>query len=231
MASSAPPTTRLLAILVAFSLLLAPATMAARDEQESDRVAFLPGQPRSPAVSQFSGYVTVNERNGRALFYWFFEAHASPEQKPLLLWLNGGCEITQLLSCFKVKTTFSVVSEICILLMFGLLLSEANVLFLESPVGVGFSYTNTTSDLNKLDDRFVAEDTYNFLVNWFSRFPQYKSNDFYISGESYAGNSVATGHYVPQLAELVHERNKHLERNQHINLKGFVVSTYKLHLL
>ncbi|KAK3160852.1 hypothetical protein QOZ80_1BG0065870 [Eleusine coracana subsp. coracana] len=101
--------------------------------------------------------------------------------------------------------------------MFGLLLSEANVLFLESPVGVGFSYTNTTSDLNKLDDRFVAEDTYNFLVNWFSRFPQYKNNDFYISGESYAG------HYVPQLAELVHERNKHLERNQHINLKGFVV--------
>jgi len=32
-----------------------------------------------------------------------------------------------------------------------------------------------------------AEDTYTFLVNWFNRFPQYKSHDFYISGESYAG--------------------------------------------
>ena len=41
-------------------------------------------------MSQFSGYVTVNERNGRALFYWFFEAQTTPEEKPLLLWLNGG---------------------------------------------------------------------------------------------------------------------------------------------
>jgi serine carboxypeptidase-like clade 2 len=63
-------------------------------EQEGDRVAFLPGQPRSPPVSQFAGYVTVNENNGRALFYWFFEAQTLPAHKPFLLWLNGG-------SCFS----------------------------------------------------------------------------------------------------------------------------------
>jgi serine carboxypeptidase-like clade 2 len=90
------------------------------------------------------------------------------------------------------------------------------LLFLESPVGVGFSYTNTSSDLTKLDDAFVAEDAYNFLVNWFKRFPQYKGREFYISGESYAG------HYVPQLAELVHDRNKDKD-SPYINLKGFMV--------
>ena len=37
-----------------------------------------------------------------------------------------------------------------------LFLTEANLLFLESPVGVGFSYTNTSSDLTKLDDAFVG---------------------------------------------------------------------------
>ena len=76
--------------LVALSLLQVSAMIVALDEQEGDRVGLLPGQPRSPAVSQFSGYVTVNERNGRALFYWFFEATASPDKKPLVLWLNGG---------------------------------------------------------------------------------------------------------------------------------------------
>jgi serine carboxypeptidase-like clade II len=63
----------------------------------------------------------------------------------------------------------------------------ANLLFLESPVGVGFSYTNNTNDLGELGDKQTAEDSYNFLVNWFNKFPQFKSHDFYITGESYAG--------------------------------------------
>lgn len=41
-------------------------------------------------------------------------------------------------------------------MFFILVPAEANLLFVESPVGVGFSYTNTTSDLTKLDDAFVG---------------------------------------------------------------------------
>ncbi|CAO2173786.1 unnamed protein product [Urochloa humidicola] len=206
----------LFTIFVAIFMLIA---IAARDEQEGDRVAFLPGQPRSPPVSQFSGYVTVNEHNGRALFYWFFEAQTLPAQKPLLLWLNGGP------GCSSVG--YGAASELGPLLVNGngtglefnkfAWNKEANLLFLESPVGVGFSYTNTTSDLDSIDDRFVAKDAYTFLVNWFNRFPQYKSHDLYMSGESYAG------HYVPQLAEVVYDHNKHHGGNQQINLKGFIV--------
>jgi len=66
-------------------------------EDQDDRVIKLPGQPSDPPISQFSGYVTVNQQNGRALFYWFFEALSMPSDKPLLLWLNGGMYICNLL--------------------------------------------------------------------------------------------------------------------------------------
>lgn len=99
---------------------------------------------------------------------------------------------------------------------------------------------------------FVAEDAYTFLVNWFERFPQYKHRDFYIAGESYAGAELLylylvyhftpfpllisfmlsfpfslslislSGHYVPQLSQLVYERNKGIQ-NPDINFKGFMV--------
>lgn len=59
-------------------------------ESDSDKVVNLPGQPSIPPISQYSGYITVNQDHGRALFYWFFEAQSEPSNKPLLLWLNGG---------------------------------------------------------------------------------------------------------------------------------------------
>lgn len=61
------------------------------------------------------------------------------------------------------------------------------MLFLEAPVGVGFSYTNNSQDLNKLGDQITADDSHAFLINWFKRFPNFKSHDFYLAGESYAG--------------------------------------------
>ncbi|KAK1390341.1 Carboxypeptidase [Heracleum sosnowskyi] len=183
-----------------------------------DRVITLPGQPTTPSVSQFSGYITVNQDHGRALFYWFFQAQSQPSKKPLLLWLNGGP------GCSSIGYGAAVeLGPLRVNKNGGLDFNphswnkEANLLFVESPVGVGFSYTNTSSDLEILDDQFVAEDTYNFLVNWLQRHPQWRTHDFFISGESYAG------HYVPQLAELIYDRNKDTSKHPYINLKGFIV--------
>lgn len=59
-------------------------------QQERDRITKLPGQPSNVKFSQYSGYVTVDKKAGRALFYWLVEASKKPELKPLVLWLNGG---------------------------------------------------------------------------------------------------------------------------------------------
>ena len=95
----------------------------------------------------------------------------------------------------------------------------ANVLFLESPAGVGFSYSNTTSDYEKSGDKRTAEDNYVFLVNWLERFSEYKDREFYISGESYAG------HYVPELAHTILYHNKKAKKTI-INLKGILVRAF-----
>jgi hypothetical protein len=44
----------------------------------------------------------------------------------------------------------------------------------------------------------------------------------YITEEEIS-TSYAAGHYVPQLAELVYDRNKDKEGKTYINLKGFIV--------
>lgn len=92
----------------------------------------------------------------------------------------------------------------------------ANVIFLESPAGVGFSYANRTSNHTTGDEQ-TAQESYTFLVNWLERFPEYKAREMYITGESYAG------HYVPQLASLIIQNNK-ITNQTVINLKGIAVS-------
>ncbi|KAJ6742997.1 SERINE PROTEASE FAMILY S10 SERINE CARBOXYPEPTIDASE [Salix viminalis] len=78
-------------LILSLTLLssLTTAIVALTEQQGRDRISALPGQP-AVTFSQFSGYVPVNEKHGRALFYWLTEATAIPAKKPLVLWLNGG---------------------------------------------------------------------------------------------------------------------------------------------
>ncbi|MBA0757715.1 hypothetical protein Gotri_020783, partial [Gossypium trilobum] len=102
-----------------------------------------------------------------------------------------------------------------------------NIIFLESPVGVGFSYSNTSSDYQHIGDKSTANDAYAFLVNWLERFPRgdvdsvvpitstmyainklklpvktawrpWSINDE-VGGyvEEYEGLTLVTGHFVP----------------------------------
>ncbi|KAL3160668.1 hypothetical protein ABBQ32_010584 [Trebouxia sp. C0010 RCD-2024] len=94
----------------------------------------------------------------------------------------------------------------------------ANIIFLESPAFVGWSYSNTSTDI-VVGDKRTAEDAYQFLLGFLARFPQYAGRPFWLAGESYGG------HYVPNLALQVLEGNKKAEQNdsESINLKGFLI--------
>ncbi|XP_055815115.1 serine carboxypeptidase-like 40 [Solanum dulcamara] len=183
--------------------------------REKDWINRLPGQP-PVKFQQYGGYVTVNESAGRALFYYFSEAENS-KSLPLLLWLNGGPGCSSMaFGAMEELGPFRVNSDGKTLHRNRYAWNRAANVFLESPAGVGFSYTNTSSDLNTTGDSRTANDNVVFLLNWLERFPEYKNRDFYISGESYAG------HYVPQLAHAILKHNK-LANKTLINLKGIII--------
>ena len=51
----------------------------------------------------------------------------------------------------------------------------ANVMFIDNPVGTGFSYVDTDSFLHELDE--MADQFVSFLTKWFEIFPKYAHSD------------------------------------------------------
>ncbi|PIA27345.1 hypothetical protein AQUCO_08000015v1 [Aquilegia coerulea] len=157
------------------------------------------------------GYVILDETNQRALFYYFVEAEIDPVSKPLVLWLNGGPGCSSLgVGAFSENGPFRPSGQVLVRNEHSWN-REANMLYLEAPVGVGFSYS---TQIETVDDKITARDNLLFLQRWFDKFPQYKQRELFITGESYAG------HYIPQLAELIIQSNK---KKMLFNLKGIAL--------
>ncbi|KAJ9709981.1 hypothetical protein PVL29_001455 [Vitis rotundifolia] len=179
----------------------------------SDKIQELPSQPQV-GFQQYSGYVAIDEKQQRALFYYFAEAETDPATKPLVLWLNGGPGCSSLgVGAFSENGPFRPSGELLVRNEYSWN-REANMLYLETPVGVGFSYSTDSSSYVAVNDKIAARDNLVFLQKWLLKFPQYKNRDLFITGESYAG------HYVPQLAELMLQFNK---KEKLFNLKGIAL--------
>ncbi|PWA98853.1 serine carboxypeptidase-like 26 [Artemisia annua] len=178
----------------------------------------LPGQPAGFAFKQYAGHVTVNESAQRALFYYFVESACESSTKPLILWLNGGPGCSSFgMGALTEIGPFGVNPDGKTLYAREFAWNKvANILFLESPAGVGFSYSNSSYDFVVFSDKKTAGDTYIFLMKWFEKYPVFKGRDFYLAGESYAG------YYIPELAEIILQ-NSRRDSNPIINLKGFMI--------
>ncbi|XP_028058926.1 serine carboxypeptidase II-2-like isoform X2 [Camellia sinensis] len=125
-------------------------------KMENDEIrGGLPGQPTEVMFKQYAGYVNVDEFKGRSLFYYFAEAVHNPSSKPLVLWLNGGPGCSSFgVGAMGEIGPFGVNSDCKTLYPRKHAWNKvANILFLESPAGVGFSYSNTTSDYDMSGDK------------------------------------------------------------------------------
>jgi carboxypeptidase C (cathepsin A) len=171
----------------------------------------LPGLSYTPNFYQFSGY--LDPVPTRHVFYWYVESQSNPETDPVVLWTNGGPGCSGLLGFGTEHGPFFIDGE-------GILTPNeyswnkiANMLYIEQPAGVGFSYTDTKED-KITGDAQAASDNYNLILQFLKKFPERKSNPFYIASESYGG------HYMPQLALQILQNDPN---GKLINFKGMMV--------
>lgn len=160
-----------------------------------DEITSLPGWTGALPTKQYSGY--LNASNSSRLHYWFVESENSPATAATVVWFNGGPGCSSLDGFFYEHGPFEIDSSDYSKLVEREFRwnSKVNMLYLEAPVGVGFSYS-TTKDY-KCDDDRTANENRAALEDFFSKFPEYKQNQLWITGESYAGI------YVPTLAEAI----------------------------
>lgn len=144
----------------------------------------------------YTGYLDV-ESVGKHFFYWFFESRNDPKNDPVLLWLNGGPGCSSSIGLFFELGPSSINATLQPVHNPHSWTNKANVIFLDQPVGVGYSYTDGEPIQSTAA---AATDVFTFLELFFQKFPHLVKNKFHIAGESYAG------HYIPAIASEIINR-------------------------
>ena len=164
----------------------------------ADKVPEIKGMTTFDTYGVYSGYLDLDtyvDNSTKSLHYVFVESQNDPATDPLILWFNGGPGCSSMLAWLQEHgpwvmddgdTEFHENPYAWN--------TKANVIYLDQPAGIGFSYCNTTEDCAS-GDYASSVDNIQALRSWFERFPAYKTSDLYLSGESCAGI------YVPYLLQ------------------------------
>ncbi|XP_067004537.1 retinoid-inducible serine carboxypeptidase [Anabrus simplex] len=168
-------------------------------------IAVVAGRDGIGPGDQDWGYYEV--RPGAHMFYWLYHTMASSE-RPLVIWLQGGPGAS--------STGYGNFEEMGVVDVYlkernTSWVKEVNVLFIDNPVGTGFSYVKSTSLLTK-NNKEIATDLVNFTRQFINEYPEFRTTPLYIFSESYGGKMAAEfGLYLQKDIEA---------GNVQVNLKG-----------
>ena len=119
-----------------------------------------------------------------------------------MLWLNGGPGASSLCAGLLFENGPCSISSDCNTTIHNPYSwnEKVNIIYLDQPIGTGFSYASDGSSVSTLAD--LSTDVYAFLQVFLQRFPQYAANPFHIAAESWGG------HYAPYIGSHIFRRNK-----------------------
>lgn len=151
----------------------------------------------TPGVKTYSGYLSVG--TNMSMWFWFFEARNNASAAPLALWLNGGPGCSSMIGLFQENGPCRFVngSDEPSLNPYSWN-TYANTLYVDQPIGTGFSFGDDEATSTVTAAPFV----WKLLQAFFDAFPVYENRDFGLWTESYGG------HYGPEFAEYFETQNK-----------------------
>ena len=179
----------------------------------NDMVTELPGLDDEVAFNQFSGYLNLPNTQ-KQIHYWLVESESDPANDPIVFWTNGGPGCSGLIGFMTEQGPFRPDQDGNLNINPWRWNTIANMVFLEQPVGVGYSYSDDENDY-KIGDSQAAKDNLQTILQIIERFPQYSKSPLFITSESYGG------HYMPTLADEIVKYNEQNENK--LNFKGFAV--------
>ncbi|KAF4622848.1 hypothetical protein D9613_001368 [Agrocybe pediades] len=147
-------------------------------------------------VNAYTGYIDVGARH---LFFSFFESRNDPLKDDVIFWTNGGPGCSSSLGLFMELGPCRIPSSNGTVRHPESWNTNANIFFIDQPIGVGFSYADHGEKVDTTEEG--AKDVAAFVAIFFEHFSQFKGRAFHMAGESYAGR------YLPLFASAVYDQN------------------------
>lgn len=202
--------------MAGLSLLLTTA-VAAGDGMNATgyRVDDLPGLQGDPGFAQYAGYLDVAPQRGGRMFFWMTEADVQTEDTPVVIWLDGGPGDSSLNALFWENGPLRVDLAGTVTLADARWNRHADMVYVDQPLGTGFSVVDTAGAVTTREQ--VVEDFLAFLDAFYAVFPDKRERPLYLSGESFAG------HYIPDFARAIIDRNARGEAPAALRLEGLLI--------
>ncbi|XP_039174194.1 serine carboxypeptidase-like 18 isoform X2 [Eucalyptus grandis] len=203
-------------------ILLVLASASAASSQHL--VETLPGFPGRLPFKLETGYISVGKVE---FFYYFVQSTGNPGADPLLLFMNGGPGCSGLnaflyqIGPLKFNVTDYTGGLPSLLYEPNAWTKTANIIFIDAPIGAGFSYATTTSAYNSTDT-FNSVQMQIFLRNWLAAHPSFQTNPVFVGSDSYAGI------YPPMVATAILRGNE-AGLKPYVHLKGMILSCPHTH--
>ncbi|GAA5961249.1 hypothetical protein JCM3765_002884 [Sporobolomyces pararoseus] len=165
----------------------------------------LPGQPSNSTLVQYAGHIpSAPIKNGQPdtqsdahLFFYMIRNRHIADQERTLLWFNGGPGCSSFDGAMMEVGPLRLVpgGQGQLKEVEGAWNEYANVIFIDQPVGTGYSYMATNSYVHELPE--AAQHIVKFLENFYKVFPEFQNHQTFLGGESYAGQ------YIPYIASAI----------------------------